>query len=156
MDKFIGKLIFVKKRIIFSEKLINQIFPLTREKRILLKALNEIKESVKECISLILYYEHIQKRISISKNHYKNFEIFANNCSKDYGLTKEDIHLIKNLFRINEKHKKSPLEFIKDGKIVILSENLKTDFLTIKDITDFLKISKKVFEKTTEKLQGKI
>lgn len=156
MEKFVKNFISIQKKISFSEYLIYNLFPLTQEKRVLLKALQEIKESTKNCIVSIIYYEHFQKKITISKKPSENFRIFVEKCAKKYGINEKEIKEIKELFKISEEHKKSPLEFIKNDKIIILSEKMKTFTLTKERIQEFLELSKDIFEKTRKGIQGKV
>ncbi len=49
-----------------------------------------------------------------------------------------------------EKHKESPFEFIKDEKVVILSNGLQPKTLTLEKTKEFLIIVKNILRKTRE------
>ncbi len=49
-----------------------------------------------------------------------------------------------------EKHRESPFEFVKDDKVVILSNGLKPKTLTVEKTKEFLILVKNVLRKTHE------
>lgn len=56
-------------------------YPLVKDKRLLLKILIEIKNSLSKCINAVLQYEHLYKRIKLYGNPKINLETFAQKCS---------------------------------------------------------------------------
>lgn len=129
-------------------------FPLLRDKNILIKSLLKIKETVVRCINLILQYEYFHKRIELSDNPTKNFMLFKEKCSMKYSLGESEIRDIEELFDLARSHKKSPMEFIKNGKVVILSDNMIKKTFSLEDVKKFLEISKKMIKKTKEIFQN--
>ena len=115
-----------------------------------LKILQEIKNAVMDCISSILQYEYLYKRITLYKNPKSNFKIFIEKCTPRYQITKEEINLILELFDFIEKHRESPFEFIKDDKVIILSNDLNPKTLTIEKTKEFLMLVKNILRKTRE------
>ena len=71
-----------------------------------------------------------------------------------YNIGKEEIRLILELFKFVENHKKSPFEFIKEEKIVILSENSKPTIITLEKTKEFLITAKDILRKTKEGIKG--
>ena len=103
-----------------------------------------------DCISSILQYEYLYKRITLYKNPKSNFKIFIEKCTPRYQITKEEINLILELFDFIEKHRESPFEFIKDDKVIILSNDLNPKTLTIEKTKEFLMLVKNILRKTRE------
>lgn len=139
-----------EKKIQTADHMIYVTFPLIKDKRLLLKILQEIKNSVTNCINSILQYEYLYKRITLYKNPKLNFKIFTEKCAPRYKITKEEINLILELFDFMEKHRESPFEFTKDDKVVILSNGLKPKTLTVEKTKEFLIIVKDILRKTHE------
>jgi hypothetical protein len=140
-----------------SERIVNSVdhmiyitFPLVKDKRLLFKILTEIKLAIVNCINAILQFEYINERITLYKSAKENFETFINRCSIRYKITKEEIASILELFDIIEKYKDSPMEFFRNEKIVILSENMKTKIITMEKIKFFLLLTKNLIKKTKE------
>jgi hypothetical protein len=125
-------------------------FQFIKDKRLLFKILTEIKSAIVNCINAILQYEYINERITLYKSAKENFETFINRCSIRYKITKEEIASILELFDIIEKYKDSPMEFFRNEKIVILSENMKTKIITMEKIKFFLLLTKNLIKKTKE------
>ena len=136
-----------KKNLQMADHLTYMTFPLVKENRLLLKVLDELYLSVFNTINSILQYEYLYKRIQIYKDPRENFRTFKKLAEK-YNLKEEQLNKIIEILNIGEKHKKSPFEFIKNNKIVIMSDNLKTTTLDIDKIKDFLLETKDFLRKT--------
>jgi hypothetical protein len=150
MEKFLENIIAAEKKIQTADHMIYVTFPLIKDKRLLLKILQEIKNGVTNCISSILQYEYLYKRITLYKDPKSNFKTFIEKCAPKYKITREEINLILELFDFMEKHRESPFEFIKDDKVVILSNGLKPKTLTVEKTKEFLIIVKNILKKTHE------
>ena len=150
MKKFLETLQEAEKSLKTSDHMIYVTFPLVKDKRILLKVIQEIKKIITNCIKVILQYEFLYKRIKLYKDPKSNFKTFIEKCSPKYKITKEEIKIMLELFDFVEKHKESPFEFVKDEKIVILSENLKPKTLTLEKTKEFLITAKNILKKTKE------
>jgi hypothetical protein len=147
MEKFLESLSSAKKKIGLADHLTYMTFPLVQEKRLLLKIIRELKQGVAECINAILQQEYLYKRISLKKDPQANLRVFLEKCAKRYNLTEREKSLILQLFEVFEEHTKSPMEFVKGNKIVILSENLGKKIITIEKIKEFLEVSKQLVKK---------
>ncbi len=150
MEKFLENIIAAEKKIQTADHMIYVTFPLIKDKRLLLKILQEIKNAVTNCISSILQYEYLYKRITLYKDPKSNFKTFVEKCAPRYKITREEINSILELFDFMEKHRESPFEFVKDDKVVILSNGLKPKTLTVEKTKEFLILVKNVLRKTHE------
>jgi len=143
-------LIEAEKEIQTIDHIIYMTFPLIKDKKLLLKTLLETKVVVSKCINSILQYEYLYKRISLYKEPRTNFRIFKEKCAQKYGITKEEIKLILELFELAEKHERSPMEFSRKGKIIILSENSDPKIFSLDKSKEFLILAKSILKKTKE------
>lgn len=137
-----------KKSLQMADHLTYMTFPLIRENRLLLKILDELSISIISTINAILQYEYTHKRIQLYKDAKENFQTFKKLTGK-YKISQEQLNKIIELLTIAEKHKKSPFEFAKNNKIVIMSDNLRTDTLTLEKIKSFLLETKDLLKKTS-------
>jgi hypothetical protein len=156
MEKFLENLAAAEKIIYSADHLVYITFPLIKDKRLLIKIIQEIKDSITACITSILQHEYIYKRISLYKDPKENFRTFIEKCAPSYNVTNEEIKLILELFDFVEKHKESPFEFIKDDKVVILSNSLKPKMLTTEKAKEFLMLAKNLLKKTKENFNKNI
>lgn len=117
-------------------------FPLVNEQRLLIKIFDEIHKTIINCINAILNYEYLYKRVQLYINNGENIRTFANKCAKTYNLSNEQIKRILEILELNKKHKQSAMEFVKKNRVVILSDNLKTQTLDIQKIKEYLLLAK--------------
>ena len=153
MEKFLENLAEAEKTIRMTDHMIYVTFPLIKDKRLLFKILHDIKNIIALCINSILQYEYLFKRIRLSKDSKLNLNIFIEKCAPKYGITKEEIALILELFDFVERHKESPFEFIKDEKLVVLSDNFRVKTMTIDKTKSFMIVAKGILKKTKETIK---
>ncbi len=145
-ERYILSLKKAKQALKMADHLTYITFPLVKENRLLLKILQEIYTSVHYIINSILQYEYAYKRIQIYKDPKENFRTFKK-LAKKYRIGEEQMEKITEILLLNELHKKSPFEFVKNDKVVIMSDNLKTETLTLEKVKDFLLEAKDFFRK---------
>lgn len=150
MEKFIEHLQEAEKRIQIVDHMVYVTFPVVKDKRLFMKILSEIKSALANCINSVLQYEYIYKRINLYNNARENFKTFIENCAPRYNITKEELNSIVELFDILEKHRQSPMEIIKEDRIIILSENMQPKIINFTNVKNFLLISKNVLKKIKE------
>lgn len=150
MEKFLEYLKTAEEKIQTADHMIYITFPLIKDKRLLLKILSEMNIIVLNIINSILQYEYLYKRIDLTKDAKTNLRIFTQQCALRYQITEQEIKLILELIDLAEKHKKSPFEFIKEEKVVILSETLKPSTITLEKAKEFLITTKSIFKKTKD------
>lgn len=148
MEKFLENLVLAEKTIQTADHMVYVTLPLIKDKRLLLKILQEIKNAMALCINSILQYEYLYRRIALYKDSRLNFKIFIEKCVPRYGITKEEMNLIIDLFDFVEKHKESPFEFVKDEKLVVLSDNLRPRTMTVEKTKRLMIVAKSVLKKT--------
>lgn len=153
MDKLHENLASAQKTIQGADHMIYVTFPLIKDKRLIFKVLQEMKNAMALCINTILQYEHLYQRIKLYKEPQVNFKIFLEKCVPRYGITAHEIKTVLELFDLVEKHKESPFEFLKDEKLVILSNNLRPRTVTIEKTKEFMIVSKSILKKTKDMIK---
>jgi len=119
-------------------------YPLINEKKLILKALEEVYNSLLNIINAILQYDYIWKRIKLYSNPQDNFETFKEKCSKRYNITEQELSQLLEIFKIMQSHKKSPMEFLRQNKIIIMSDNLTTFTISHEKVKSYLFLSKTI------------
>lgn len=122
-------------------------YPVVKDKRLLLKILENIYETFILTINAILQHDYLWKKITLYKDPKSNFRTFSMNCAPRYHISKEQVSEILEILALVEKHKRSPLEFTRKDKVIIMSESLKTTVIDIEKIKQYLVLSKKILEK---------
>jgi|SRR3989344_834486 len=128
-------------------------YPLLKDKHLVFKMLNEIYISLLGIINALLQYEYYYKRISLSQDSKQNFQIFKNKCALRYGISEQEIAKIIEIFNLVEKHKNSPFEFAKRDKIVIMTDNMHTETVTLDKIKEYLALSKLILKKAEARIR---
>ncbi len=154
MEKFIENLKNAEKIISSIDHIAYVTFPLVQDKRLLLKILTDTKTAIANCINSILQYDYLYKRINLYKNPKENFRMFIARSAPRYKITEKEINLIKELFDIVEKYRESSFDFVKNNKIIILSENLKPETVSFEKTKEFLILGKNILRKTQEGILG--
>ena len=145
-ERFILSLEKARKAIQMADHLSYITFPLIKENKLLLKILEELNIAIISMVNAVLQYEYLNKRIEIYNNAKDNFETFKNIAFR-YSINDEQVRKIIEIINLAEKHKKSPFEFSKNDKIVIMSENMYPDILTLEKIKSYLLEAKDILRK---------
>lgn len=153
MEKFQENLKEAIRALQIADHMTYVTFPLVKEQRLILKIFDEIYKSIIGCINAILNYEYLYKRIKLYRDNNDNMQTFIDQCAKNYTLNNEQIKKIKEILELNKKHKQSAMEFVKKDKVVILSDSLKTQVLTIQIIKQYLLLAKELLMKVNEKMK---
>jgi hypothetical protein len=155
MEKYIENLNKAAAMLSTADHMLYMTYPLIREKRLLLKILNEIYLVNLNIINAILQYEYVNKRINLYSAAQENFAVFRSQCSLRYGITSEQVQKIAKIFELAEKHKTSPFEFVRNDKIVIMTNALKTDIITVETMKEFIILSKDILKKAETIIKSK-
>ena len=147
MEKYQEYLQEAVKSIRVADHILYITYPVIKDKRLLLKSLDSIYDSVINMINAILQYDYIWKRIQLSAAPKENLETFINKCSRRYNIPASDITEIMDLFSLVESHKKAPIEFARKEKIVIMAPNLSTTTIDVEKSKKYLSLARRIFEK---------
>lgn len=146
-ENFLSILDDAQKHLKTADHMIYITFPLVKDKRILIKVLEEIYYSLSNTIVAVLQYEYKMKRIKMYGDEKMNIEIFRQRCASRYNIKPEQTEKIMEILRIAEKHRQSPFEFGRSDRFIIMSDNLRVDTVNIDKLKDFLAVSKDIIMK---------
>ncbi len=140
-----------KRLIKAADHMIYVTYPVLKESRLLIKILEQIGQAINLALGLILEKEFKDKKIE-GLPEKKNFlEAFIKVSSK-YGISMTQINELDSIFEVIERHKKSPMEFARKDKLIILSDNLRTEALTLERLKSFINTSKDFMKKIESSL----
>src|SRR3989344_8079303 len=100
-----------------ADHLVNIIFPVVKDPKLLIKALEALYKCITDVISAILKFEYVYRGIELSDDADTNLNLFFEKCMKRYGIG--DNKTIKEIIELGKKHKESGFEFSKNEKFVI-------------------------------------
>ena len=116
-------------------------------KRLILTCLEEETLAGKIIIKSILKYSHAKNEVTLTSDLGQNIEVLRTKIAKDWDIEAPVIDIL-DIIKINRKHKESPTEFMRKGKIIILDEEQnieKIDHGRLKKTFDSIKIIKERF-----------
>lgn len=155
MEKFLSSLETAARTIKTADHMTYITFPLLKDKRLLIKILSEIYLAMLNIVNAVLQYEYYYKRIVLYKDARMNFNTFVEKCSSRYSISQEDVRRILDIFTIIEKHKQSPMEFVRREKLVIMSDNMQTESISIERLKEYLILTKEILRKVNEVISRK-
>ena len=147
LEKYKENILLAIKVMKIADHITYVTYPVIKDKRLLMKSLDSVYDSIVAIINSTLQYDYMWKRIKLQKDPKINFDTFMEKCSLRLGLTPEENQEILELFSTVESHRKSPIEFMRKDKVVILSSNLKTSIVDLERVKRYLNLSKKMIEK---------
>ena len=147
MEKYQENLANAIKNLSIADHIVYVTYPIIKEKKLLLSSIDRIYEALMNIINAILQHDYIWKRIKLYQNPKDNFDVFINKCAKHYGLNNEEITSIFELISLVEMHKKSPMEFLRREKIIILMDNLQTKTIDSNTLKHYLNMVKSILTK---------
>lgn len=145
-QKFVDSLIEAEKLWGSAEHFVNITYPVVKDSKLLVRALESLSKSVSISINLILKFEYIYRRINLSENKEENLECFFERCAVNYGLAEAERGRIKEILMLGRKHRESGFEFSKRDKAVIVDDELGTYELTKAKMTELLGAGRKLIE----------
>ena len=117
-------------------------FQVVNEKRLLLKIFEEIYNAISNSIDALLYLEFLKGRIQL-QSYKENLATFFK-IAKNYNITNLQAKRIQEVLDLNEKHRQSALEFVKNERVVIMSDALKVNTIDIIKIKEYLLTTKEL------------
>jgi len=156
--KCIDQLIAAEKEAYSADHMINVVYPVVKDGKILLRAFESVNKALKGAISAILKYEYLYKRVELSLEAGKNMEAFFKKCANRYGIDEEGREKIKEMLLLGKRHKESGFEFTRPGRVVILDDSgqdLKKSEIQVQDIKGYTLLIKELIGKAKGIFAGK-
>lgn len=154
MKKLLNELPEIEISIRKIDRLIYVIYPCIKEKKLLLKIINDIKDSITKLLVIILKRDTIYKKIELQRDAKGNLRTFIEKCAPRHNISKDQVREIIEILDIIRKHNISVMEIKKQDKLVILSEHFSQKIVTLQEMKEFSILTKQIFQKTTEILKS--
>lgn len=152
MEKYQEYLQQAERKIKTADHLIYMTFPIVQDKKMFLTVLSEVNNAVLLIMDSILQHDYLYKQIELSKDAKTNFRTFTTKCAQSYNINDNELTIIIEILSLAEAHRKSAMEFLKNDKVIILSDTLQPQTLSLEKIKQFLIVTKEIFLKTSQKL----
>ncbi len=147
MEKYEISLEEARSTLDSANRMITLTLPVLRDNKFLVKIFEKIHDSMLSIVKSVLQHEYLYKRINLYQDAESNFDTFRE-CAERYKIPSDYANQIRKVFLLMKSHKESPVEFVKKEKFVILSDNLRTDIITIAKLKEFHAIALDVLSRT--------
>ncbi len=108
-----------------ADHMLNVTYKLINDPKLLLMILKKVDKALKHAICSLLYFERHNKRIQDfnEKTFESSMYVLEKDVSKRYKIRRNYIKLAKEVNNIVSEHDSSPMEFVRQDKLVICSDN---------------------------------
>ncbi len=126
-----------------AEHMAEVTFPLVNEKKLLLKILEQINKSIINSINAANKKRILRREINPEDKRKIIKQL------KKLNMKKEQTEKILEIIELNQKHKKSAMEFERNNKAVIMMNDLNIITLNIGEIKEYLATAKTFYIKVS-------
>ena len=152
-QKFVTSLKNAEKYLRAADHLASVAYPLILDSKICLQILSELNIFSIYLMNSVLQYEYYFKRIQLFADSKINLETFKNDCVKYYKFSDNELRIFYEVMRLADAHKNSPMEFVKDKNVVIMSDGGRTDTINIEKIKSMINNMKTMLKKVRTRLE---
>jgi len=150
MEKFQELKESAKKKITIADHMLTQTYPLVKDAKLLLAVLENVFLALSYSMSSVLHYDRLFKKINILPENFEaKFHVFKDKCVPRYKIDKEYLNLVREIKEIIIAHKKSPVEFVRNDRFVICSENYRMKTVSVDQLKKYIAKSKIFIQETS-------
>lgn len=132
-----------KKTLQVADHMATVTYKVVGDPKLLLAVVERINDALTYGMSAILSYERMYKRIPpYGEGFEPMFSTFKSRITRRYNINIEYITLIQEVNTILKDHKNSPIEFRKDNRFVICSENYRMKVISVDHIKKYIQKAK--------------
>lgn len=151
MEKFQELRELSKKKVTLADHILTQTYPLLKDPKLLLATLENVFLAYTNAMASLLYYERLFKRIPPFQEDFEGkLKAFRNECANKYGIKQEDINIIKEIKDIIVNHRKSPIEFSRQDKFIICSEDYSLKTIDVEKLKKMIINTKEFIKKISD------
>lgn len=158
MEKFQELRGAAKTNIEKADHMLSVTYPLLKDTKLLLPIIENVFLSLTKTMDSLLYYDLLFKRIpQFPENFEVKLNIFRARSTRRYNINESYARLIQETKSLVQEHKKSPIEFTREGKFVICDNKYNTKTITPEQIKEYINKAKLFIEearKVTSKNEG--
>ena len=145
MERFQDELSAGRRQLMTADHLVSITFPLVKDNKLLLSALENLFVAAKSIMASLLHYEETFKRIPHFKEEHDSMVYwFKLRCAPRYGLSKDYSAVMDELKLLHDDHKASAIEFSRNDCLVICSDNYRFRKVTAAQIKSYVGVVKRM------------
>ena len=126
-------------------------YPIVNELKLLVTITENLYLAMVYAMEAMLQYDYLYKRISFLPHDFNSKYDMFKRIAQKYNMNRLQIALLLDLRSLLESHKKSPIVFTRNDKIVICSDAYKTmKTLNIDKVKEYLNTTKLFMRRVNE------
>lgn len=126
-----------------ASHMLHVTFPLVNDPRMFIGILENLDKSLKASLDSFLLYERRYKRINPYPDHFSSkLEIFRRVINIRYDFDVSLPRFILDMDTLVKNRKKAPVEFTRNGELVICDSNYKTRVLKVEELKEYVSKAK--------------
>ena len=130
-----------------ADHLITMTYPLVKDNKLLIAAVENLAEALKLSLTSVLTYERNLKRIPPFHDELESkLNIFSQKLAPRYNIDKSYIKLIHELTGLVNAHRESPVEFVRKDIFVMASESYELRALTPQGVKEYVERAKRFIQ----------
>jgi hypothetical protein len=141
-QKYIDALIEAEKEIKVCDYMIYVTYPVVKDSKLLLRAMDSLSKAVVRLISVILKFEYVHNHLKLGDDKKENLELFFSKCASKYCLDESGKELLREILKLKDKQKDSVYEFSRNGKAVIYDEEMNISSVSLSKVKIYLTCAK--------------
>ncbi len=147
MEKFKELRERAKQNIKVADHMITMSYPMFKDPKILVSAINSLMQAADNSITSMLEYEKLFKKIPAYHDSIDvKFNVFRQKIIPKYDLTRNHEKIIKTLLDLSCAHKDSSMEFPRKDKFVMCSDTYEMRTIKVTDLKSLIKDVKQLVE----------
>lgn len=132
-------------------------YPMIKETKLLYVIAEVLQGALAKGVEAMLHYERLYKRIPLVPGAFDTeLELFKNNCIVRYGFNRNVVLLLLDLKSLVRAKKESPVEFSRQGQLVICDEDYGMNVIDIQKLKSYVMDSREFIERMNHVLKGTI
>ena len=136
-----------------ADHLVYVTYPLVNDVKLLLTVIDNLYLALNYGMEALLQYDKMYKRITNLPIKYDDrLVIFKTKVANRYNIEREHIVLLMEINELRFMHQKSAMEFKRQNKYVISTENYKMKIIDIYKIKDYMEKAKGFIDKVNKVL----
>jgi hypothetical protein len=143
MEKFQEIREIGKKKLEVAEYMLTQTYPNLKEPKLLLSIMDSIFLALSNLMGSILYYDRTFKKVPpFQETPDARLAIFQTKSMRLHKIDKKYVNIFEEIKETLILHKKSPVEFIRNDKIVICDNDYSMKTVSLDKIREYLYFAK--------------
>ena len=147
MSDYLDFLKKARKNLHVADYMLTQTYPLVKYTKLLLAVMENLFLALSNTMDSLLYFERERKSIPPFHNSFDSrFNTFKLKLVGKHNLNKDHLNLIQDIKALISSHKNSPVEFVRQDKFVICSEEYDMKSISVEQMRSFIQRSRSFLE----------